>query len=160
MSQLKFLERRLEKDDNLKQHYEHTIDVDVRKGIVRILEETDLKNIESNLQWYVSHLPALNPNKPDKLRRKCSAASEFGGVSLNENSMAGPDLLQKLPETIFRFREKQVALTADVEADVDQVKVPPADCKALGLLWRENNTEPISVYEHKRHNFGAKNSPT
>ena len=27
-------------------------------------------------------------------------------------------------------------------------------------MWRENNTEPISVYEYGRHVFGAKSSPT
>ena len=41
-----------------------------------------------------------------------------------------------------------------------QVEVPTADCKVLKFLWRENITEPISLYEHGRHIFGAKNSPT
>ena len=41
-----------------------------------------------------------------------------------------------------------------------QVKVPPADCKVLRFLWRENNTDPISVYEYERRIFGAKSSPT
>ena len=35
----------------------------------------------------------------------------------------------------------------------------PADCKVLKCLWRENNTEPISVCEYGRHIFGAKISP-
>ena len=96
MSQLNFLERRLEKDENLKQRYEDTIDVDVQKGFVRILDETDLKNNESDFQWYISHLPALNPNKNDKLTRVCNAVSESGGVSLNKNLMTGPDLQQSL----------------------------------------------------------------
>ena len=74
--------------------------------------------------------------------------------------MASPDLLQSLIRIIFRFREKQFALTADVEAIFLQVKVPPVDCKVLQFLWRENNTEPISVFEYERHIFGAKSSPT
>ena len=74
--------------------------------------------------------------------------------------MAGPDLLQSLIGIIFRFREKKIALTADVEAMFLQVKVPPADCKVLKFLWREKNTDPISVYEYGRHIFGAKSSPT
>ena len=90
----------------------------------------------------------------------CNAASKFGGVSLNDNLMAGPDLLQSLIGIIFRFREKKIALTADVEAMFLQVKVPPADCKVLKFLWRENNTDPISVYEYGRHIFGAESSPT
>ena len=40
------------------------------------------------------------------------------------------------------------------------MKVPPADCKVLSFLWRENNTDPISVYEYGRHISGAKSSPT
>ena len=160
VSQLKSLERRLEKDENLKQRYKETIGVDVQKGFVRILDEAELENTKSDLQWYVPHLPVLNPNKPDKVRRVCNAASKFGGVSLNDSLMAGPDFLQSLIGIIFRFREKQIALTADVEAMFLQVKVPPADCKVLRFLWRENNTEPISVYEYGRHIFGAKSSPT
>ena len=151
VTQLKSLERRLEKNENLKQGYKETIDVDVQKGFVRNLDEAELENTKSDLQWYVPHLPVLNPNKPDKKRRVCNAASKFAGVSLDDNLMAGPDLLQSLIEIIFRFREKQIALTADVEATFLQVKAPPADCKVFQFLWRENNTEPISVYEYGRH---------
>ena len=41
-----------------------------------------------------------------------------------------------------------------------QVKAPPADCKVLRFLRRKNHTDPISVYEYGRHNFGVKSSPT
>ena len=94
------------------------------------------------------------------MRRVRNAASRFGGVSLNDNLMAVPDLLQSMIGIIFRFREKQIALTADVEAMFLQVKVPSTDCKVLRFLWRENHTDPISVYEYGRHIFGAKSSPT
>ena len=124
VSQLKSLERRLEKDENLKQRYKETIDVDVQKGFVRILDEAEIENTKTDLQWYVPHLPVLNPNKPDKVRRVCNAASKFGGVSLTDILMAGPDLLQSLIGIIFRFREKEIALTADVEAMFLQVRVP------------------------------------
>ena len=103
VSQFKSLKRRLEMDANLKQRYKETIDVDVLKGFVRILDEEQLENTKSDIQWYVPHLPLLNPNKSDKVRRVCNAASKFGGVSLNNNLMAGPDLLQSLKGIIFRF---------------------------------------------------------
>ena len=160
VSQLKSLERRLEKDANLKQRYKETIDVDVQKGFVRILDEAELENTESDLQWYVPHLSVLNPNKPDKVRRVCNAASKFGCVSPNDILMAGPDLLQSLIGIIFRFREKQIALTADVEAMFLQMKVHPTDCKVLRFLWRENHSDPISLYEYGRHIYGAKSSLT
>ena len=76
VSQLKSLKRRLEKDENLRQRYKET--KDVQKGFVRILDEAELENTKSDLQWYVPHFPVLNPNKPDKVRRVCNAASKLG----------------------------------------------------------------------------------
>ena len=119
--------------------------MDVQKKFVRILDEAEFESTKTDLQWYVPHLPVLNPNKPDKVRRVYNAASKFGGVSLNDNLMAGPDFLQSLIGIIFKFREKKIALTADVEAMFLQVKVPLSDCKVLRFLWRENNTDPFSV---------------
>ena len=49
VSQLKSLERRLEKDENLKQRYKETIDVDVQKGFVRILDEAEIENTKTDL---------------------------------------------------------------------------------------------------------------
>ena len=145
----------------MKQRYKETIDVDVQKGIVTILDEAKLENTKADLQWYVPHLAVLNPNKPDKVRRVCNAASKFGGVSLKDNLMAGgPDLQQSLIGVIFRFREKQIGLTADVEAMFLHVKVLPTACNVLRFVWRENHTDPIFVYGYGRHIFGAKSSPT
>ena len=44
VSQLKSLERRLDKDENLNQRYTETIDVDVQKGFVRVLDEAQVEN--------------------------------------------------------------------------------------------------------------------
>ena len=60
VSQLKSLGRRLEKDGNLKQRYKETIDMDVQKGFVRIMDEAELENTKTDIQWYVPHLPVLN----------------------------------------------------------------------------------------------------
>ena len=96
VSQLKSLERWLEKDEKLRQRYQETIDVDVKKGFVRFLDKRELENTKTDFQRYVPHLLVLNPNKPDKVRRVCKAASRFGGVSLNDNLRACPRLLQSL----------------------------------------------------------------
>ena len=90
----------------------------------------------------------------------CNEASKFRGVSLSDNLLTGPDLLQNLFGIIFRLREQKLAITADIEAMFLQVKVPPEDCKVLRFLWRDNTNEPIKVYEYGRHIFGAKSSPT
>ena len=159
-TQLCSLERRLEKNRDLKKRYEATIKVDLENEHVRRLEDEELSSSGSDPQWYVPHHPVINPKKPEKVRRVCNAASKFKGVSLNDKIVAGPDLLQNLIGIIFRFRQSSTAMTADIEAMFLQVKVPSAECKFLRFLWRDDSTKPVKVYEYTRHVFGAKSSPT
>ena len=160
LSQMKSLEYRLEKKPELKKLCQNSIKLDVEKGFVRILKQEELEATKLERQWYVPHHPVENPNKPGKVRRVCNAASKFRGISLNDNLLTGPDLLQNLIGIFFRFREQKIAITADIEAMFLQVKVPPEDCKVLRFLWRDNPNEPIKVYEFGRHIFGAKSLPT
>ena len=41
-----------------------------------------------------------------------------------------------------------------------QVQVPEQDRSALRFLWRPKVNDPVQLYEHQRHVFGAKSSPT
>ena len=83
-------------------------------------------------------------------------------VALNDKPLSGPDLLQSLIGIIFRFREHQIALSADIEAMFLQIAVPSDDCRRLQFLWREHPEQKmeVEVYEYTRHVFGAKSSPT
>ena len=160
LGQMKSLEYRLEKKTELKKLYQDTIKVDVEKGFVRNLKQEELEATKLEKQWYVPHLLVENPNKPGNVKRVCNAASNLRGVSLNDNLLMGPDLLQNLIGIIFSFREQKFAITADIEAMFLQVKVPPEDCKVLRFLWRDNQNKPVKVYEYGRHIFGTKSSPT
>ena len=144
----------------MKKLYQDTIEVDVEKGFVRILKQEEIEATKLERQRYVPHHPVENPNKPGKVRRVCNAAFKFRGVSLTDNLLTEPDLLQNLIGIIFRFREQKIAITADIEAMFLQVKVPPEDRKVLKFLWRDNPNEPVKVYEYGRHSFGAKKLPT
>ena len=159
LSQLHSLERRFRRDPNLKSLYQQSIDADVEKGFVKILNESEIKGTFGK-EWYLPHHPVLNPNKPGQIRRVCNAASKYKEVCLNEKLIAGPNLLHGLVGTIFRFREEPIALTADIESMFLQVQVPEQDRSALRFLWRPNVNEPVQIYEYQRHVFGAKNSPT
>ena len=111
-------------------------------------------------EWYLPHHPVLKPNKPGKVRGVCNAASKYKGVCLNDKLLAGPDLLHGLIGTIFRFRERRVALTADMKSMFLQVQVPQQDRSCLRFLWRPRTNELVQIYEYQRHVFGAKSSPT
>ena len=142
LGQLYSLEQRFRRDPNLKSLYQQSIDTDVEKGFVKILDESEVEGAFGK-EWYLPHHPVLNPNKPGKVRLVCNAASKYKEVCLNDKLLAGPDLLHGLIVTIFRFREVPIALTADIESLFLQVQVPEQDRSCLRFLWHPRTNEPV-----------------
>jgi transposase InsO family protein len=159
-AQLLSLEKRLERDPDLKRRYQETIDKDLQSGYVRPVTDEELRATASCNQWYLPHHPVLNPNKPDKVRRVCNAASKFRGTSLNDALLTGPDLLNNLVGILMRFRTAPFAVSADIEAMFLQVEVTEGDQCALRFLWREDPSQDICVLQYTRRIFSAKPSPT
>ena len=159
LAQLKSLERRLEKDNDLKRKYAATIADDFSKGYI---EQVDPKNdtVKSSREWYLPHHPVMHPNKPGKVRRVLNGAAKFRGHSLNKSLLTGPDLLQNLVTVSLRFRRHAFAVSADIESMFLQVGVPESDRPSIRFLWREDPNSELVVYQYTRHIFGAKDSPT
>ena len=135
MGQFKSLERRLQKDDMLRNCYQETIDTDVKAGYVRKVQQVELNETRDKLLWYLPHHSVINTHKEEKVRRVCNAATKYQGVALNDKLLPGPDLLHSLIRIIFRFRENQIALSADMEVMFLQVAVPSDDSRCLRVLW-------------------------
>ena len=152
IGQLYSLELRFQRDPNLKELYQQSIDTDVEKGFVKILGKSEVKGTFGK-EWYLPHHPVLNPNKPGKIRRVCNAAAKYKDICLNDKLLAGPDLLHGLIGTIFRFREGPIALTADIESIFLRVQDPERDKSCLRFLWRSTVNEPVQIYEYQRHVF-------
>ena len=159
LGQLYSLERRFQRDPNLKELYQQSNATDVEKGFAKILGKSEVKGTFGR-EWYLSNHLVLNPNKLGKVRRVCNAAAKCKDIYLNDKLLAGPDLLHGLIGTIFRFREGPIALTTDIESMFLQVQVPERDKSCLRFLWRPTMNEPVQIYEYQRHVFGAKNLPT
>ena len=113
--QLKSLEKRLAKDEDLREKYTNTIREDLNKGYV--IEVPDAHKVEnrSDKEWYLPNHPVLNPNKPGKVRRVLYGAAKFSGASLNKSLLTGLDLLQNLIYILLRFRKHPYAVSADNE---------------------------------------------
>ena len=102
LGQLYSPERRFQRDTNLKELYQPSIDTDVEKGFVKILGKSEVKGTFGK-EWYLPHHPLLNPNKQGKVRRVCNARAKYKNICSNDKLLAGPDLLHELIGTIFRF---------------------------------------------------------
>ena len=154
-AQLKSLHSRLSKDETLRIKYQETLQTDLEKGYVKPVVFTEP---QPETVWYLPHHPVCNPKKPGKVRRVANAASSFRGQSLNDNLLSGPDLLQNLFLLLLRFRERPVAVTADIEAMFMQISITEKDQAALRFLWLTGNS--IRQYQYTRLIFGAACSPT
>ena len=65
--QLKSLEKRLSKDEELRSEYSKNINDDVEKGYVFRIEDPKDLSQRSKREWYLPHHPVINPNKPGKI---------------------------------------------------------------------------------------------
>ena len=98
-------------------------------------------------QWYMSHHPDINPNKPEEVRWVGNIASKFKCLALNDKLMSDPDPQHNLLRIIFRFLEHENPMTFDIEATLLQLKLPPADCHFLRLLLRKFFNLVVEIYD-------------
>lgn len=159
-AQLHALERRLDRDPQLKEAYQASITNDVEKGYIRKLNKHEVQATVSNRINYLTHHPVRNPKKPGKVRRVYNAAAKYGGKSLNDFIYTGPDLLNPLFGVLLRFRQGRITLCSDIKDMFLQMRVVEKDLPALRFLYRESKDEEPSVYQCLRRPFGERSAPT
>ncbi len=88
-------------------------------------------------------------------------AAEYGGTSFNKELSQGSDLTNSLVGVLARFREGPVAMMADIEVMLHQVRVRSGDCDALRLLWWPDGdlSRDPEEYQMMVHFFGSVSSP-
>ena len=95
-------------------------------------------SISKHPTWYLHYHPAMNVNKPGKVRVVCNCAAKCNGMSLNDALLNSPRILNSSTGVFFRFRRNTIAMVADVEAMFHQIKVDSLHIDALRILWWEN----------------------
>ncbi|XP_072168946.1 uncharacterized protein [Diadema setosum] len=155
---LKYLKRRLLKDDHFCKKYTATMQDYIDKGYA---EEVPANDITDQV-WYLPHHPVLHPHKPEKVRVVFDCAARYQGTSLNDQLLQGPDYTNSLVGVLTRFRKEPVAMVGDIEAMFHQVKVPVKDRDALRFLWWKDGDLDAEPKEYRMtvHLFGATSSPS
>ena len=82
-------------------------------------------------------------------------AAKHMGTSLNDQLLTGPDLTNSIVGVLMRFREEQVALSADIECMFH-------DRDAFRFLWWPEGDLTQQPIDHRMevHLFGATLSPS
>lgn len=151
------IESKMDKSTEFKERYTAQMNNMFEKCYAEESLDTDT---ESQRLWYLPHFAVINVNKPGKLRLVFDAAAKSNGVCLNDALLEGPDLLRDLAGMLFRFRERAIAVTADIKEMFLQVKIRKEDQPAQMFLWRgDDRTSPPKIFKMTSMIFGAKSSP-
>lgn len=156
LKRAKSLRQRMENDPELADKLQRLIDDYLRKGYC-----SDVGGLPPNGPcWYLPVFPVVNPNKPGKVRLVFDAAAKTSdGRSLNTFLLSGPDMLTPLPDVLMRFREKKIAVSADVAEMFHQVRVREQDQDAQRFFWWPIGTEEPRELRLEVMTFGATCSP-
>jgi len=158
LKRLQSTENKLHKDQAMAEAYSQIFADYVSQGHARKLSKPEAETPNAK-RWFLPHHAVVNPNKV-KIRVVFDAAAMCHGVSLNNQLLTGPDLLQSLPGVLIRFREEPIAITADIEKMYHQVKIKAEDQPALSFLWRNlDKSKPPDVCQMEVAVFGARCSP-
>ncbi len=155
---LQMLKNRLQQDGELFENYKAAMEQYLTKGHGKRVPSDEVHARDKPL-WYLPHHPVMN--KPGKTRVAFDCAAKYKETSLNDQLLTGPDLTNSVVDVLTRFREKQVALSADIEYMFHQFRVAPADQDAFRFLWRPDGDLTQEPVDHRMdvHLFGATSSP-
>ncbi|XP_052567268.1 uncharacterized protein LOC120425751 [Culex pipiens pallens] len=160
MGRMKNLERKLEKNPDLRENVCRQIEEYQLKGYAHVATPEELANTDPEKTWYLPLNVVTNPRKPGKYRLVWDAAATVQGVSLNSQLLTGPDLLVPLIQVIVGFRERPVAFGGDIREMYHQLRIRRGDTQAQRFLFRKNFKQPAIHFVMDVATFGAACSPS
>ncbi|XP_061710770.1 uncharacterized protein LOC133520395 [Cydia pomonella] len=118
---------------------------------------------ESQLKYgayYIPHHGILRESSTTKLRVVFNAsAPTSSGVSLNKIQMVGPIVQDDLLSILLRFRQHKYIISADVEKMYRQIVVHPDDTYLQRILWRDDSSKPLKIFELNTVTYGTASAP-
>ncbi|XP_065095609.1 uncharacterized protein LOC135717446 [Ochlerotatus camptorhynchus] len=159
LRRLECLERRMDRDPELKENLHRQIREYEVKGYAHKATKAEMEAADPRRTWYLPVGAVMNPKKPGKVRIIWDAAAKVDGVSLNSALLKGPDQLSSLPGVLFRFRQYGVAVSSDVQEMFHQLRIREEDKISQLFLWRTNPSDNPTVYVMDVATFGSTCSP-
>ena len=156
-----WLKRKLTRNKKFHEDYVDFMNDTIQKGFARKVPPDRLP-ARSGQVWYIPHHGVYHPKKPNKIRVVFDCSARYGGTSLNDQLMQGPDLTSRLVGVLTRFRHQPVAFMGDIDAMFHQVRVPHNQRDFLRFFWWSDGLldEAPAEYQMNVHLFGAVSSPS
>eukprot|EP00057_Strongylocentrotus_purpuratus_P004640 XP_003729152.1 PREDICTED: uncharacterized protein LOC100889568 [Strongylocentrotus purpuratus] len=154
---LQSTEKRLARNPEHAKAYDQQIQEMEDMGFARKLSPQEMECHEGPVHYISHHAVVRAEKKSTPIRIVFNSSASFQGHSLNEYWMKGPDLLNSLPGVLLRFREKYIAICADISKMYHRVLIPESDQHVHRFLWRNMDvSRRPDVYIMKVVTFGDK----
>ena len=114
------LKRIFQKDSEFFNSYTTWIEELILKGYAKQSPSNSIKG----KTWYLLHYGVKHASKPGKVRIVFDCSANYGGTSLNNKLLSGPDLTNQLAGVLIRFCTGEVAFMGYIEAMYYQGQVP------------------------------------
>ncbi|XP_037931304.1 uncharacterized protein LOC119666101 [Teleopsis dalmanni] len=131
----KSIEKKMNGCSQFAQQYRTEMNNYFAKGYARILTNDEVRNCRFPV-WYLPHFAVKNVHKPEKCRIVFDAAAIANGISLNSQLLKGPERAKPLLDILFKFRQGEIGVAADIKEMFSQVKIRVEDQHAQRFLWR------------------------
>ena len=103
--------------------------------------------------WYIPHHAVT---RDGKVRVVFDCSFQHRGTALNDHLLTGPDLGASLFGVLLRYRQHEIAVSADIKAMFHQVHICEEDGRLLQFLCRGmNRTTKPDIYKWNVVIFGA-----
>ncbi|XP_063590241.1 uncharacterized protein LOC134767126 [Penaeus indicus] len=154
---LEGLQRKLDKDPQLKKQYSEVFTGYEEEGIIEEVPSNEV--LSSQPTYYMPHRPVVKESSAStKIRLVFDAsAASYNGISLNDCLESGPSLNPDLVKVLIRFRRWKVALTADITKAFLQICVQEKDRDVHRFLWKCKDS--IRIMRFVCVPFGNTSSP-
>lgn len=151
------LEKRLQKDEKLKEDYSNFMNEYLTLGHMREVPHYQ----QNNESYYIPHQPIIKEESTTtKLRVVYDASCKTDhNISLNDSMYAGPKLQRDLSQILLRWRKHKYVIKGDVEKMYRQIRIHPHDQQFQRILWRFDFSQPIREYELSTVTYGIKAAP-
>lgn len=149
------LERRFVKNAELKKDYIKFINEYLELGHMEAVDIDD--NEEIGKSCYLPHHAIIKESSTSTRLRVVFDASckTDSGRSLNDVLLKGPVLQDDLLFILTRFRKHNYVLSADITKMYRQFWVADEHRPYQRILWRENSSEPIKIFQLKTITYGT-----
>lgn len=149
------IERRLARSPDLRKAYG-----DFMKEY-ESLDHMELYTGTEPSKYIIPHHCVLRPTSTTTPLRVVfdGSASTDNGLSLNDVLLTGQKLHSDIIKIITNFRLYDVCFTADVSKMYRAVLINPSERKYQHILWRDDPSEPVRIYELKTNTYGLRSAP-